>query len=375
MKVIRILLIALSLCALAPLQASELTVRGGFTGNWSDPEPIRQGVQIEVLPDGRAVVAWFTYDAFGEPTWLFGGGSVDGDTIEAELVRFRGGAFPPQESDPSAITGDVWGTVTLIFADCTRGTLFWDPVDPDTEPGELPIRRVTAIEGIDCGGAERFQHEMRFRFDAGAGRWRALFSDFDEPQKELLETESGWARLPAPLEDRRGFVLAGTNRSDDLAMLATAPIGGLQPETDYRVEQEITIATQVPRDCAGIGGAPGESVHVQLGATPVRPEVVESDGRYSLNVGKANQGRDGPEALVVGDLTNHQNCSAVGNAQGQWQLKTLSTAGEEFVARTDAGGRLWLFGGTDSGFEGRSRFYITAWTARLQPLNAPVAPD
>jgi hypothetical protein len=363
--------LAMLMWALAPLTTAadpELSIRGGISGNWTDPVENRQGVQIEVVDDRRAVVAWFTYDDFGAPTWLFGTGDIDGDTIRAELRRFDGGAFPPGDSDPAAIVGETWGEVELRFDGCNRGEMRWQPTQAGFEPGRMDIRRITAIEGAACGSAERFERELRFRFDAGRGRWRALFADFNEPQRDLIESEFGWRMLPTPLADRDGLVIGGTNRSDDLAMLLTAPIGGLEPDAEYRLELQMTVATNVPDNCVGVGGAPGESVYLQLGATPTRPEVVETDGRYSVNFGKAQQSSDGEEALIVGDLTNGQDCGRVGDAQGEWRLKTVSTAGRDFTARSDDQGRLWLVGGSESGFEARSMYYVTEFVARLQGL-------
>ncbi|MGK7294746.1 MAG: hypothetical protein ACNS61_02830 [Candidatus Wenzhouxiangella sp. M2_3B_020] len=367
----RVLIAALAvLIFFAPAGNAELTVRGGFSGNWTDPIANRQGVQIEIVDGDTAVIAWFTYDAFGQSTWLFGTGEIEGAVIRAEMLRFEGGTFPPGDSDPDAIVSQAWGSVELRFESCSAGTMSWTPTAPGFEPGRMELGRVTAIDGLDCGAPERFQREVRFHFDAGAGRWRALFSDYDEEQRDLLMTEAGRFRLPEPLADRAGYKLAGTNRSDDLAMLMTAPIGGLRPSTTYRVVQTMTFATQVPDNCFGIGGSPGNSVYVQLGASPTRPKVFEDDGRYRLNVGKANQCSDcdGEEALVVGDITNRQQCEQVGSPFGEWQLKTVSTAGRDFIAGTDADGTLWVFGGSDSGFEGRTEFYVTDWIVRLQPI-------
>ncbi|MDT8451038.1 MAG: hypothetical protein RQ847_12795 [Wenzhouxiangellaceae bacterium] len=362
-----VLLLVCSTVAGADATGTGLTVRGDFTGNWTDPVANRQGVQIEIVDARRAVIAWFTYNTFGEPVWLFGTGEVDNLTIRAELVRFNGGTFPPTESDPDLIEQEVWGDVTLSFEDCNTGTMSWEPVLPGFEPGDTPIFRVTPIDGLRCGQAEEFEQTIGFSLDAGPGRWQGLFADFGEPQRELIEPETEWTDLPPPLSSRRGFKLAGTNRSDDLAMMMSAPLGGLLPSAEYIVEFEMTFATEVPAGCVGVGGSPGEGVTVKMGASPVEPAVVEQDGDFRFNIDKGNQTQAGPDAIVVGDMANSQDCEEAG-FPGTWELKTVTSRGKDFRVRTDANGGLWVYALSDSAFESRTTFYITDFTVRLQPL-------
>ena len=159
------------------------------------------------------------------------------------------------------------------------------------------------------------------------------------------------------------------NRSDDLAMLIKGPIDGLFPNSDYQVELDVEYATPVPTGCAGIGGSPGESVYVKLGAVDVEPRAVERDEggtrTLRLNFDFGNQSQSGDRALVVGDMANSQECIT---ADGEWELKTGSTRGIPFRARTDAAGRLWVVAGTDSAFEGLTEVYYTSLRVRLQPL-------
>ncbi|MEX0915970.1 MAG: hypothetical protein WD397_11245 [Wenzhouxiangellaceae bacterium] len=347
-----------------------LTVRGDFSGNWTDPVANRQGVQLGVLDARRALVSWLTYNTFGEPVWLFGVGEIDNMTIRAELLRLNGGTFPPGDSDPDAIGQEVWGQVTLSFADCNSGQMSWEPALPGYESGDMPIFRLTPIEGLRCGQAEEFEQAVQFSLDAGPGRWQGIFADFAAAQSELIEPEAAWDSLPAPLSSRRGFRLAGSNRSDDLAMLAFTPVGGLVPETDYRLEFDLTFATEVPRRCAGIGGPPGESVTVKAGAAGVEPAVVEQDGEFRFNINIGIQSTGGTDAVVVGDMSNSQDCEQ-GGFPGTWELKTVTSRDRDFVATSDAEGRLWVYALSDSGFEGRTEFFVTDFTVRLQPTGTP----
>ena len=53
-------------------------------------------------------------------------------------------------------------------------------------------------------------------------------------------------------------------------------IAGLSPDTRYRVQFEIEIATSVPNGCVGVGGAPGEGVTVKAGVTDIEPDRIDS---------------------------------------------------------------------------------------------------
>lgn len=350
----------------------DISVRGGFSGYWFNTDHEQQAVQIEVIDSRRAAVTWLTYDNAGQPVWLAGFGSVLGDTIEATLSRFRGGRFPTA-SDTGEVNLEPLGTAEIEFTDCRSAEIRWAGNSAEFQNGTLPLTRLTeGIEGNRCGEAESFERTIRFSFEQGAGPWTAIFGDFTEATQDSIMFESGWTQLPQPLENRNGFGLAGTNAPDDLAMFLKTPIEGLQADTTYRVELDMTFATQEPRNCAGIGGQPGESVGVKLGASGTEPLVEEDENQESsfrFNIDKGGGPRDGgKDALRVGDMTNFQE-ECVPTDEEIWQLKTVSTRGEEFTATTDSAGTLWIYGGSDSGFEGRTTFFVTDFIVRMAPAS------
>ena len=348
-----------TICATAGAQ--QLSVRGTFSGLWYSQGQEGHGLQVEVINERQAVLTWYAYDQDGNPFWLLGVGTIEGSTITATLSSYRGGSFPPQ-FDPAAVAGETWGEVTLTFANCNSGQISWSPQQDGFESGMLQLTRLTAIQGLSCGAPETFHHVLEFNFDAGPGNWSARFADYGQAQQDSINTAAEWMQLPEPLADRRGYMLAGSNTSDDLAMFLTAPIGGLEPATRYDIELEMTFATSVPQDCVGIGGSPGSSVFVKLGASTMEPQVIQEGDDFRLNIDKGGQSQGGEDALVVGDMANfQQDCPD----ETQWQLKTVTTGGSDFSARTDDQGVLWVYGGTDSGFEGRTIYFITRFVVRL----------
>lgn len=353
----------LALSVLVPIGAlaQEFSVRGAISGNWYDPAQDGHGVQIEVVNETQAVVAWYTYDSEGSLVWLFGVGEVDGDQIHVTFEIFSGGKFPPA-FDPAMVETRVWGEATLTFSDCDTAIMTWSTTEAGYSSGSMSLTRLTAIEGQACGSAETFETVVEMNMDAGAGMWQPVFVDYSIGAQILASAD--WTILPGAHAHLDGWLLAGTNVSGALGAFLKTSVGGLKPNTEYFVEMDMQFATNAPRGCSGIGVVAGEEVYVKLGASDVEPVAVEVNGGIEFNVDKGFGASGGAEAMVAGNITNRQDgCPP----QKEWQIKTVSTAGTNFTARTDAEGNLWLFCGTDSTVQGRSEIYVTAFTARMTP--------
>lgn len=190
--------------------------------------------------------------------------------------------------------------------------------------------------------------------------WSAGFSDYPTNWEDKLELEAGYRSLPSPLDTTRtGFYLSGSNDSDDLFMFIKRRINGFQPGKPYQISFDVRFATEEPSNCAGIGGAPGESVFVKGGASPFEPHAVIKSGNsnpeYRMNVDKGNQKSGGVHAVTLGHIANSRECEG----GKQFELKTLQSRQKTITVKSNADGKLWIFAGTDSGFEGRTRLYFT----------------
>lgn len=371
-------MLGLGVALIAPLAAAEVGapdavgLRGDIGGLWYSPTADGQGLQVDVLDGGRAAITWYTFDEAGRPLWLFGLGRVAGDSIEASMASALGGRFltrAPQAAPATATRGDL----RIDFTGCNDAALHFTDGSGLLGSGTVALQRLSAPQGIRCNGEEEFAEQRSISFERGPLAFGPLFADLPAQGQDIYELDYAYEALPAPLQHRRGLRLTGMNRSDDLAMLIKGPIDGLFPDSLYQVELEVEYATPVPRGCVGVGGAPGESVYVKLGAVGSEPLAVEVDEggnrTLRLNFDFGNQSQSGDRALVVGDMANSQECS---NPDGVWELKTGSTRGTPFRARSDATGRLWVVAGTDSAFEGLTEVYYTSLRVRLQPV--PSAP-
>ena len=71
----------------------------------------------------------------------------------------------------------------------------------------------------------------------------------------------------------------------------------------------------------------------------------------------------GANAVVVGNLANEQ----VNPQHPQYEPKIVANE-EPLIAKSDEQGRIWIFVGTDSAFEGPSKFYVAKVTIGLEVI-------
>jgi len=125
------------------------------SGSWFQPDRSGEGFILEILPDGNAVAAWFTFPAegeTGEQMWLVSaGGRMQGDTLVFEQVyRPRGGRFGAA-FDPAQIDNVSWGRFEFQFHDCQSATLRYAGSGVYGS-GMRTLRRLTSIDQLDCNG-------------------------------------------------------------------------------------------------------------------------------------------------------------------------------------------------------------------------------
>ncbi|SOD93239.1 hypothetical protein SAMN06269250_4426 [Spirosoma fluviale] len=190
-------------------------------------------------------------------------------------------------------------------------------------------------------------------FQRDADGWVAGLTDYGTAQDSIMEFKSAWKGLPAPLDTtRKSIMVESMNRSDDAFMFIKKKVTGLTPNTDYSLIFDVELASQYPSNSIGIGGSPGGSVFLKVGASPVEPTKVLKDGFYTINIDKGEQNNDGKDAIRIGDI-------GTGDSDEVYKLITRSNQTTPFKTRTNAQGELWLIVGTDSGFEGLTTLYYS----------------
>lgn len=196
-------------------------------------------------------------------------------------------------------------------------------------------------------------------FNQGATGWKAGFADYPAGEETFYELSSGLETLPESLgKNRKGFKLSGNNHSDDLYMYMTKQVDGLEPNTRYDLRFKVTFGTNAQNNCMGIGGSPGNSVWIKVGATKVEPISVNDGAGFLLpNIDKGNQASGGSDAIIAGDFANSQECSPTDTVT-TYLKKTLVTEKGAYSTTTDDKGNLWILLSTDSGFEGTTTIYF-----------------
>lgn len=236
--------------------------------------------------------------------------------------------------------------------------------------GGLLLGCALLISGCDLIGSETSTPDAKIveevtDFEEGVAGWTGDFADYPTSKSEE-DMSLVFDRRPLPGEvdaSGHGLYLSGRNLSDDLFMFLEREVSGLVPNTWYQVHAEADLASNAPSDCAGIGGPPGEAVYLKVGASAVEPEPVVEDGDYRMNVDKGNQSTGGEHTDVIGNVANGVNeCSDT-----PYRMITRSTE-EPLVLETDSSGSLWVFIGTDSGFEGTTSLYYHRISVRVEPV-------
>jgi hypothetical protein len=198
---------------------------------------------------------------------------------------------------------------------------------------------------------------LTWSFVSTAQGWTGNFTDYTAGMESSIGFQSGWSPMPPPLTTAGGFKLSGNNASDDLWMFAsrvlTSSTHGILANALYDVTMTVWVASNAPTGCIGTGGAPGESVWLKGNVVATQPRRVVSGSDVLFNLDKGNQAEIGPQALSFGDLANGDPCED----PPRYKL-LVRTATRPTPVRATSNGNLWVYFGSDSGFESRSTYFI-----------------
>jgi hypothetical protein len=132
----------------APRPASAAApVDARYSGAWYDPARSGEGIELEILPNNKAALYFFTYPpagVAGKQAWVYGVGDVIGNGIEfANVLR-------PLRDATGKVTQQPWGRIALTFSDCNTAGMRWDgPASWGSM--EVPLVRIAALNGLGCG--------------------------------------------------------------------------------------------------------------------------------------------------------------------------------------------------------------------------------
>jgi len=186
--------------------------------------------------------------------------------------------------------------------------------------------------------------------------WSAVFAEYPDGGNEFYELNSGIKNLPEPLDQtKKAFMLSGNNHSDALQMWLVKQLSGLASESKYSIETEVELASKYPDGSVGIGGSPGNSVHLvsKFATKGYTLEKGKSEGdNVQLVLKKVEAVPESVMNIDLGDVS-------IISDQYVYKLINRKKSSESNVVVTDKDGKLWAVVGTWSGFEGISTLYYT----------------
>jgi hypothetical protein len=232
--------------------------------------------------------------------------------------------------------------------------------------GTTPTGGTTGAGGATSNGGSTGSGgttSLSGEFASDAEGWGCDFADYPPNIGTGYDLACGWSALPTEVGPGGGLQMNSNNHSDDMFMYLMHQITGLAPQTKYLLDVVAVIDTNAPADCGGIGGSPGGSVTVKIGAVTSQPTTsTDSLGWLHLDLDKGNQSTGGVDMKVVGDLGNTKTCPDL-----TYEPKTFTLSGFSVTSASD--GTLWLILGTDSGFEGITTIYYDRVALTLRPGN------
>jgi hypothetical protein len=221
----------------------------------------------------------------------------------------------------------------------------------------------TGAGGATSSGGSGGSTSLAWEFASDAEGWICDFAEYPPNIGTGYDLECGWSALPAEVGPGGGVRMSSNNHSDDMFMYLMRQITGLAPQTTYLLDVVAVIDTNAPADCGGIGGSPGGSVAVKIGAVNHQPTgSIDSLGWLLLDIDKGNQSNGGADMKVVGNLGNSRTCP-----DQTYEPKTYTLSGFRVTSASD--GTLWLILGTDSGFEGVTTVHYDRIAVTVRPGN------
>ena len=197
-------------------------------------------------------------------------------------------------------------------------------------------------------------------FKDDSHNWVAAFSDYPADDAESFQLVSGIENIPG-VEGKSGFLLGGMNRSDDLFMYLKKEVTDLVPNTRYLLSAKATFWSHAGNVCFGIGGSPGESVFMKVGASEMEPKQAD----YYMNIDIGHQSSNGSDALNVGNVAvDGLSCGGFEFAAKEVAL----TQEQNFEILSSPEGNAWVLVGSDSGYEGLTHLYYESIEVTLTPV-------
>lgn len=138
-----------------------------YAGAFVDPTHGGEGWVIEPFSPTQAGAYWFTYDGNGEPAWLLGIGTLDGNRLVIDGTLRPLGTNFGAGFDPGRVERTRWGRVEFEFGSCNATTVRYSSAAEGFGSGTLNAQRLTRLASATC------LDPAQLRPARAQGTWRA----------------------------------------------------------------------------------------------------------------------------------------------------------------------------------------------------------
>ncbi len=127
-----------------------ISIEAFHSALWYDPSENGHGIAVYLLDDQGIIVIWYVYDDSGNPFWLLGVGTHDGNIASLDVSITDGPMFPPN-FDTNDLNITNWGQFELSFSSCDQALFKWMPnASSSFSSGSRTMVRLSTTFGLTC---------------------------------------------------------------------------------------------------------------------------------------------------------------------------------------------------------------------------------
>jgi hypothetical protein len=251
-------------------------------------------------------------------------------------------------------------TLLMFLVSC----LLMSCSDPSNDANNAATDAGLTDTGPDTSGPTELQ--VSYDFDSGKQAWSADVTDYADGAGAGIGFVAQVRDLPEDVDaSGKGFYVEGQNNQLETFMFIKRQLGpddGLEPQTSYRLDYTVTLATNYPDDCSE---EKGQKMYLKLGGSTWEPasRLSTDQTRYELNVGKGDGAVGGNAASAAGNLTHDEECALAFDSYRSMTRQHSHTASVE----TSADANLWLLVGVDTDYQGETSFYVDKIEVTVAP--------
>lgn len=131
---------------------SQPNAQSGRSGAFFDPARSGEGIFVQVLDNGNAVVIFYTYTPDGKQFWSISSDvQIDGNTLTANMLYPASTTGFGSQFNPDEVNLQPWGTLILEYqAGCSNINVNYNSVVNGYGSGTLSYQRLTQPAGTTC---------------------------------------------------------------------------------------------------------------------------------------------------------------------------------------------------------------------------------